>query len=435
MNVNNIYSIEKIITEESKLKLVSNILQKNHMSRLIEDQATLTDISNSTFNVELPIFSTPNQYKSGRCWIFTAVNVLRYQIIEKYKLDKNFELSEAYISKYDKIEKCLTALEQIYQYAKAGKNINSKEVFYRTYNTLTDGGNWAMFQNIITKYGIMPKQLFADTFQASHTGYMNDILIALINKAKTRIFSPKCKTKTEFIKIREETMVDCVKVISMCIGVSPKTFKWTNVKTGRETEYTPLLFYKKYVYPVQKIVNLFNAPSYPFYTILKETDSNMHAVPSKFYNIPSDIMEQATYKCLKSFKMPVFFSCKVDSLFFLKGGSILDTKSSSIEELFEIDLSESKKEALLNSNRKANHAMTIVGCDYDKKTKQVIKWKIQNSWGEYNKNKGIINMSRDFFNMYTADICVPIACLPPKFMSKFKKEIAADVSTVLCSTS
>jgi bleomycin hydrolase len=432
MDINKIKIIEKQISKNSKLQLLSNILQQNNISKLVEDQSQLNNVSNQTFNVELPVYSTPNQYDSGRCWIFSAVNMLRHKLIQTYKLDTKFELSESYITKYDKIEKCMTALEQIYQFAKADIDINNIAVYTRIKNTLGDGGNWCMFQNIITKYGIMPKNLFADTYQATHTHYMNAILKALINKAKTRIFDKKCKTKLDFIKIRDETMIDCVKVISMCIGVSPTdTFKWRDPKTDKDIDYTPLAFYKKFVFPANKIVNLFHAPSHPYFTILKEKHSNMYDITTKYYNLPSDIIEQAAYKCLTKYKIPVFFCCKVDSLFFLKNKSVLDIKSSSVEELFEIDLSESKKDALLNNNRKANHAMTIIGCDYDRKKKEVVKWKVQNSWGEYNDAKGIITMSRDFFNMYIADICVPIACLSPGYLTKFKKEVFVDVATVL----
>ena len=37
-----------------------------------------------------------NQKQSGRCWMFAALNTLRYQVMKKYDL-KTFELSQAYL--------------------------------------------------------------------------------------------------------------------------------------------------------------------------------------------------------------------------------------------------------------------------------------------------------------------------------------------------
>ena len=53
-----------------------------------------------------------NQKQSGRCWMFAALNTLRYQVMKKYDL-KTFELSQAYLFFWDKLEKSNYFLESI----------------------------------------------------------------------------------------------------------------------------------------------------------------------------------------------------------------------------------------------------------------------------------------------------------------------------------
>jgi len=53
-----------------------------------------------------------NQKSSGRCWMFAALNCLRFQVIQKLNL-KDFELSQNYICFYDKLEKSNYFLESI----------------------------------------------------------------------------------------------------------------------------------------------------------------------------------------------------------------------------------------------------------------------------------------------------------------------------------
>jgi aminopeptidase C len=46
-----------------------------------------------------------DQKQSGRCWIFAFLNIIRYKMIQKYKLAPDFEFSQNYLFFFDKLEK------------------------------------------------------------------------------------------------------------------------------------------------------------------------------------------------------------------------------------------------------------------------------------------------------------------------------------------
>ena len=410
MNTNIINEIEKSIIDNDKNNLVTNILNNIHIRHTLKDTSSYNQLTDN-FNIELKVNRVPDQHNSGRCWIFASTNMLRHGIIHSRgsKLPPNFDLSQAYIAKYDKIEKCLFVLESLYQIRKRFK-IDDIEVRKIVDDGISDGGNWCMFQNIISKYGIIPTSLFPDNFQLKNTSYMNNVLRTLLNKSKTMIYD--CKNKTDFIKVKNEVMADCIKVIVLCCGYTPSKFLWTNTPGGVEKEYTPNDFYKKVVKPVDSIINLCYIPKYSFYTkLLSKTMTNMIDKPTTCYNMTLPIMKMAAVRCLQK-GMPVWISCKIDYKYMLNN-RVLDDKSSLIEELFEIDLSENKKDAIDNMNAIANHAMTLIGCQFDKKTKKVSKWKIQNSWGKNAASQdGVLIMTDTFFDKFVTDICVPKVNVP-----------------------
>ena len=58
------------------------------------------------FSDEIEAMSVTNQKKSGRCWIFAGMNVLRYHLNETLHFKTpDFELSQAYVMFWDKLEK------------------------------------------------------------------------------------------------------------------------------------------------------------------------------------------------------------------------------------------------------------------------------------------------------------------------------------------
>ena len=91
-----------------------------------------------------------NQENSGRCWIFAFLNIIRINMIKKYKLE-NFEFSQNYLFFYDKLEKANYFLNAIYD--KKNNNIHNVKKYNIEdiklidifENATNDGGHWELF--------------------------------------------------------------------------------------------------------------------------------------------------------------------------------------------------------------------------------------------------------------------------------------------------
>lgn len=60
------------------------------------------------FDVDIKTLPATNQKKSGRCWIFSALNVLREKAADTCNIDRKsypekFELSQNYVAFWDKL--------------------------------------------------------------------------------------------------------------------------------------------------------------------------------------------------------------------------------------------------------------------------------------------------------------------------------------------
>ena len=71
------------------------------------------------YSLKLDQGEITNQERSGRCWMFSALNTIRYRVIRKLNLE-TFELSQAYTLFYDKLEKArkkgITSISELAEY-------------------------------------------------------------------------------------------------------------------------------------------------------------------------------------------------------------------------------------------------------------------------------------------------------------------------------
>jgi bleomycin hydrolase len=63
-----------------------------------------------SFSTKLDGWSVTHQHRSGRCWLFAALNLLRVGAMNKMNL-KDFEFSQAHIHFWDKLERSNHFLE------------------------------------------------------------------------------------------------------------------------------------------------------------------------------------------------------------------------------------------------------------------------------------------------------------------------------------
>ena len=153
---------EKELLSDPKNRLALAALLSNDVRSIVSNKvATLPDTQ--TFNIKIPFEGSPvtNQRASGRCWLFATTNVLRVAIMKKHNL-KEFELSQAYLFFWDKLEKANWFLEQILETWK--DELDSRIIQELLQAPVNDGGQWDMAANLVAKYGVVCKRLLDISF-------------------------------------------------------------------------------------------------------------------------------------------------------------------------------------------------------------------------------------------------------------------------------
>ena len=170
--------MKKAYLQNEKARVVRNALTTNDIasiSRVLEASAA----SPNMFSIDIKTMPVTNQMQSGRCWIFSALNVLREMMAKKYHIDK-FEFSQNYIAFYDKLEKVNFFMEAVLQ--EIDTPMNSEVLRWLLETAVGDGGQWDMFVSLVKKYGLCPKTAMPETWQSSHTRAMNGILNGRLRK-------------------------------------------------------------------------------------------------------------------------------------------------------------------------------------------------------------------------------------------------------------
>ena len=107
-----------------------------------------------------------DQKSSGRCWLFTGLNVLRAKMIDKYDLP-GMEFSQNYLFFYDQLEKANLFLQGVID-TKA-LPFEDRKVDWLFSNPLSDGGQFTGVSNLIAKYGLVPSDAMPETSGAARS--------------------------------------------------------------------------------------------------------------------------------------------------------------------------------------------------------------------------------------------------------------------------
>ena len=103
--------------KSKQLKLAQLAIVQQDPEQIMLDRNANPSASSSlphVFSIKLSkkLIAT-EQKQSGRCWIFAAINILRYAMIKKYSLPNSFELSQNYIYFYDRLERTNYVLNRL----------------------------------------------------------------------------------------------------------------------------------------------------------------------------------------------------------------------------------------------------------------------------------------------------------------------------------
>jgi len=362
------------------------------------------------FSLELKTGKITSQNKSGRCWLFAGLNTMRFKIMKDLKL-KNFELSQTYQMFFDKIEKANYFLENILETLE--EKTDSRIVMWLLTAPIADGGQWDMFTSIVEKYGVVPKQEMPETFHSSNSVRMNRLLTLKLREfaAKLRRDFKNGKSIEDLRNDKKEMIIEFYRLLTMFLGIPPKKFTFEyvdkNKKFHRDQNLTPPEFYKKYVnLDLKNFISVINAPTKdkPFKrTFTVQYLGNVEGGNKvKYLNVDMKTFKELALKQLQD-GVPVWFGSDVGKKMMREKG-ILDEDIYSYEETlgtrFELD----KAGKLDYGESLMTHAMVFTGVNLVAEVPN--RWKVENSWGDKNGEKGYFVMSDKWFEEYTYQIVI-----------------------------
>lgn len=426
LSIDKINEYEKEFLEDKRNIVAMNAATYNGVQKVARDVNALKD-EPFAFNVDIKNGDVTNQKKSGRCWMFASMNVLRNIVIKKFNLE-NFELSQSYTLFWDKLERCNYYMEAVIE--KANEPLEDRVMDYLMSDLLSDGGQWDMFVNIVKKYGLVPKYAYPESQTSSATVQLNKYLCKIMRKYTTEL---REKVQNEGVEkareLKEEVLKDVYNVLTSTLGEIPEKFDVVlHDKDGKLIEDKGMdahSFFDKYIgADIDDYVSLINSPTEdkPFnktYTI-KYLGNIVEGRIVKHLNLPIEELKKAAVKQLKD-GFPVWFGCDVGRSSIVEDErAILDTKAVDYETLFNVDLKLSKEDALDYGYSMMTHAMTFTGVQMD--GNEALRFKVENSWGEKFGYKGHFVMTSDWFDQYVYQVVVNKKYLTEKSRKDYEKE-------------
>ena len=357
-----------------------------------------------------------NQKSSGRCWLFAGLNTLRLAAMAKMGLEK-FELSQAYMMFWDKLEKANFFLENII--ATRDEPLDGRLMMHLLAEPITDGGQWDMFVNLIDKYGVVPKVAMPETHGSSKSGPMNAVLTARLREdaAALRGLAGGGASVDELRQAKGAMVRQVHRMLCIHLGRPPERFVWEwrdkDKQFHRHGQITPREFFAEYVaVDLDDTVCLINAPTAdkPFdrmYTV--QYLGNVvggHIV--RYLNVEISVLKQAAADMIVGGK-PVWFGCDVGKMLNRDLG-VLDLDVYDFELVYGAPFALDKAARLDYGHTRMTHAMVLTGVDLDDAGTPV-KWRVENSWGDEKGDKGYMTMSDRWFDEYLFEVVVSKQCL------------------------
>lgn len=419
-----------------------NALATVPVSWLAEDRKYISQINYAYSHLPAQCPHPTQQAHSGRCWLFAALNTIRYSMIKNFNLNDRFELSEAYLFFYDKIERALFFLEKMLEFKDEPVHDVVVSGMTTYFSPVTDGGTWSFFTNLISKYGILPKSCYGEALNSADTDEMNSVLYEKLGQFGMELRESKLSYKTLQKRIRDVYMPEIYSLMVKFMGEPPKTFDWNYHEAGDTFEdgrqrgafrsvkgLTPMVFYTQLVEPDLRLGNkviLRHDPreSSPYYRTyhVKHFGSMVGGKPDVVLNVPWEVLSKAAADAVMDGQQ-LWFSADVGKAMSYEHG-VLSTEAFDYESVLNTTFTTSKATGLDAHISAPTHAMALVGVDVqDQDSTKVSKWKVENSWGASGggQDPGYLMMTQEWFKKYGYEVVVDMDYLDDQTRAAYEK--------------
>lgn len=381
-------------------KVIHNALAAGDVSALATNHANQGEMD-TYFNYSVNSKGITDQKGSGRCWMFTGLNVLRAQMMRQYKLQQPMEFSEVYLFFYDQLEKANLFLQAVID--TRSKSMDDKTVEWLFKNPLSDGGTFTGVADLTAKYGVVPASVMPETYASNNTSRFTSLI-----KRKLREDGIRLRTAdkgADLQAMKEEMLAEVYHMLALGFGEPVKEFKWApkdkNGKLLSEPKtYTPQEFYKQFLgNDLQNdYIMLMNDPTREYWKTY-EIEYDRHTYEGhnwRYLNLPLDDIKEMAIASIQDSTM-MYFSCDVGKELDRTRG-LLDLNNFDYGSIFGVTFGMNKEERIRTFDSGSSHAMTLMAVRIE--DKKPVMWKVENSWGASSGYQGHLIMTDEWFNEY-----------------------------------
>ncbi len=425
INSSALNEIKASFVKDEYTKSAMNAVSTNNIKDLVLNRENVGTVDHY-FKYKIDVSGITNQKSSGRCWMFTSLNIFRPLVMKKLNVS-SFEFSENYLYFWDIFEKANLFLDNIIE--TADKQIENRYVDHYFSSPVDDGGVWNSFSNLVVKYGVVPKEVMPETNSSSNTRFM----IRMINRKLREdglelrnLIENGTKKKNAYLT-KVYMLKDIYRMLAINLGEPPAKFYWRykdkNGKISELREYTPQGFVKE-VLPETifgDYVMLMNDPTREYFKYYEiENYRNVEeGVNWKYINLPNKDLKRMAVESIKNNEV-MYASCDVGKQLNSDEG-ILDVNNYDFEAIYGVKFGMNKKQRILSGESGSSHGMALVAVDVDE-NENPVKWQFENSWGPDRGHNGYLTFTDEWFDNYVFRLVINKRFIDKKILEILEQE-------------
>ena len=419
--------IEKSQKQGAADKALFNAIAANNIDDLVKNRSNAGPVD-TYFSVETPKQSIHDQKSSGRCWMFSGMNVLRANFAKEHGDSLTVEYSQDYLFFYDQLEKSNLMLQGVINTAK--KSIEDPQVQFFFKSPINDGGTFCGVADLTEKYGLVPMSVMPETYSSENTSKVSKLIASKLREYGLELRKMVASGKNaQAVQTRKTEMLGTIyHMLTLAYGEPVKEFTYAfrdknGKQVGEAKKYTPKSFYEATVGHALNgtFVMVMNDPRRPYHKTY-EVEYDRHTYDGhnwKYLNLPMDEIANLAIASLKDGRK-MYSSYDVGKQLDRKRG-YMDLDNYDYGSLFGTTFPMNKAERISTFDSGSTHAMTLAAVDLDKNGKP-LKWKVENSWGASYGQQGCLIMTNRWFNEYMFRLVVNKKYVSEQLLKEFDQK-------------